>query len=117
MDRKITIFKNILDTKNPYHIPVCKIVERIKTGKVKKLIESIRNEDDKKKRNKLKSQLPSICFSGIFSQRSNKDIKEHTGLVAIDFDGLKDYDLFKESIIYIGSPGFTLQVKNIKNKG
>ena len=59
---KITIFKNVTDTKNPHPIVVETAINRIKSGKSKLLIEKIREHDDKKLRDKLKAQLPSYCF-------------------------------------------------------
>ena len=56
------------------------------------MIESIRDESDKTKRNELKKQLPAICFSGKFSKRSDDSIIEHSGLMCLDFDGYASYD-------------------------
>jgi len=86
----VTIFKNIKVTKEPFHIPVEVIFSRIKNGNSRSIIEKIRFENDKKERNNLKMQLPSICFSGIFLSRSNDKCEKHSGLVAIDFDHLGD---------------------------
>lgn len=94
---KVTIFKNILETKQPHYISIKDIFARIAIGKSEKLIQQIRSETDSKKRNKLKGQLPSICFSGIFSERNIKSCKEHTGLIAIDFDHIENpFELKKE---------------------
>lgn len=90
METKVTIFKNILNTTEPDVISIKTIIERIKNGKNATLITKIRTEKDKKKRNELKQQLPSICFSGIFKKRANNGIISHSGLVCIDFDHVKD---------------------------
>ncbi|MDD4515669.1 BT4734/BF3469 family protein [Massilibacteroides sp.] len=99
MDRKVTIFKDITDSKNAHYISIQNIVERIGTGKHKELVEKIRTIKDKSERDKFKKQLPSICFSGIFDQRGNNHCKSHSGLVAIDFDHLDNYDEFRKQII------------------
>jgi twinkle protein len=96
---KVTIFKNVTDSQTPYYVELATIYERIKTGKYKKQIEEIRGIPEKKNRDVLKNKLPSICFSGIFSKRGNDFIKEHSGLVAVDFDHLPDYDAFWQRII------------------
>ena len=44
----------------------------------------------------MKKQLPSICFSGIFEKRANNAIKEHSGLVCLDFDHIEDIQKFKD---------------------
>lgn len=93
---KVTIFKNILETSNPYYISIEKIIERIKEGNSRKLINKIRGEWTKEGRNEFKKQLPSICFSGIFSKRGNNYCKEHSGVVCLDFDHLEDVQKFKE---------------------
>ena len=47
MKREVTIFKNILETDAPFHREVIFILERIKQGKNKELVKSIRAEKDK----------------------------------------------------------------------
>jgi hypothetical protein len=86
----VTIFKNAKDTKNPFHVDSSAIVKRIKDGKSRALVEKIRTEQDIKERKELKKNLPSICFSGKFSERKDSALITHSGLVAIDFDHLGD---------------------------
>ena len=83
----ITIFKNIKETSTPFHRSVDFVLDRIKEGKHKELIRSIRKETDKSKRNTLKKNLPAICFSGTFSKRSDDALIEHSGVICLDFDG------------------------------
>ena len=83
----ITIFKNIKETSTPFFRDVFFVLDRIRDGKHKELINSIRNESDKTKRNNLKKNLPAICFSGKFNKRSDDSIIEHSGLICLDFDG------------------------------
>ena len=97
----ITIFKNIKETSTPFHRSVDFVLNRIKEGKHKELIKSIRKETDKSKRNILKKNLPAICFSGTFSKRSDDALIEHSGVICLDFDGYptkKEMMLFKESL-------------------
>ena len=68
MSPTITIFKNIKDTDTPFHRPVDDILQRIKEGKSKDLVKSIRQEKNKSKKNDLKQNLPAICFSGKFNK-------------------------------------------------
>lgn len=96
---KVTIFKNILETKNPYYISIEKIIERIQKGNSRKLVNKIRGEWTKEGRNEFKKQLPSICFSGIFEKRGNDFCKQHSGLVCLDFDHLEDVQKFKEQMM------------------
>lgn len=85
----VTIFKNISNTSAPFHVNIDTIFERIISGKSKELITKIRAEHDKQERNKLKKNLPSILFSGKFETRHDTAIKEHSGLICLDFDGFK----------------------------
>lgn len=82
----VTVYKNALDIKNPHYVEVDFILERIKSGKIKKKIDALRAETDEKKRKELKKMLPSICFSGKFTDRTNATIEKHSGLCVIDFD-------------------------------
>lgn len=93
---KVTIFKNIKDTTHPFYVEIEKIVERIKTGNSRKLVNEIRQAWTKEDRNRLKMELPSICFSGIFEKRANDSIKSHSGLVCLDFDHIEKIQEFKE---------------------
>jgi len=84
---KITIFKNIREIYTPFHRDVSFVLDRVREGKHKDLISSIRKKQDKTKRNDLKKELPAICFSGTFSKRSDDAILDHSGLICLDFDG------------------------------
>lgn len=85
----ITIFKNIKETSTPYYRDVKVVLDRIKNGSSKERVKLIRQEKDKSNRNKLKQDLPAVCFSGTFSKRSDAGLKDHSGLICLDFDGYK----------------------------
>ena len=87
---QITIFKNIF-SKEPHFITVEKALERIKLGASKGLVLDIRLALDKEKANKLKLNLPSVCFSGRFgADRKDEQLVEHSGFVVLDFDDISD---------------------------
>lgn len=88
----ITIFRNIKETSAPFFRDIDFVFDRIRTGKYKDLIEKIREEDDKTKRNDLKKNLPAICFSGTFNRRADDAIIAHSGLICLDFDGYDSID-------------------------
>jgi len=83
----VTIFKSIKATASGYNRNVKTILQRIQDGKSRVLLDKIRNNKNKEKRNKLKQLLPSICFSGTFRQRNDKGLVKHSGLICLDFDG------------------------------
>lgn len=88
----ITIFKNINETNNPYYISVDAAIDRIRTGKSVLLVDKIRDTEDKDERNELKKGLPSVCFGGKFSSRSDNSLVQASGIMSIDFDGFKTND-------------------------
>ena len=85
----ITIFKNIKETSTPYYRDVNVVLDRIKNGSSKERVKLIRQEKDKSNRNKLKQDLPAVCFSGTFSKRADTGLQDHSGLICLDFDGYK----------------------------
>jgi hypothetical protein len=84
---EITIFKDIKSTSTPFFKTIGVMLDRIRNGASKEVVEGIRNEKDKTTRNILKQQLPAICFSGKFTKREDKAILEHSGFICLDFDG------------------------------
>jgi hypothetical protein len=85
----VTIFRNIFD-KQPYYITVDKALERIRTGASEAQISDIRKQLSKDRADKLKANLPSVCFSGTFTERKDDCLKEHSGFIVLDFDNLDD---------------------------
>ena len=90
---KITVFRNIFDTTDPLHLDVIEILKRIKDGYSKDIVEKIRASNDKDEKGEIKKRLPSICFSGRFSERKASSLLEHSGLICLDIDDLKKKDL------------------------
>lgn len=84
---RITIFKDIRETSTPFYRHIDVVLERIRTGASRAIVEKVRGEQDKSARNEIKKSLPAICFSGIFTKRSDNSINEHSGLICLDFDG------------------------------
>ena len=85
MNPIVTVFKNIFDN-NPYYVELDNIFIRIRNGNDKLIIDRIRKENDKNKRNEIKKELPSILFSGKFKTRKDSDLEIHSNLVILDFD-------------------------------
>lgn len=94
----VTIYKNIF-SKEANYISLESALKRIKNGKSKDQIDEIRNTVDKEKANKLKLNLPSVCFSGKFgNNRQDIDLIEHSGYIVLDFDNVKDVEFKKEDL-------------------
>ena len=100
-----TIFKNIF-SKEPHFITIEKALERIKSGSSKELVTEIRNTLDKEKANKIKLNLPSVCFSGKFgNDRKDEQLIEHSGFIVLDFDDISDLrdkqtDIISHDFVY-----------------
>jgi hypothetical protein len=84
-----TIFRNIF-AKDPNYITIDQALERIRLGKSKQAIGEIRTQISKDRADKLKANLPSVCFSGKFSERFDDKIIEHSGMLVLDFDEVPD---------------------------
>lgn len=106
----VTIFRNINDTSTPFNIDIHKVFDRIRVGKYKDIIQSIRKEKDKTTRNNMKKQLPAICFSGEFTKRSDDGIKNHSGYICLDFDGYKTKKEMNEFRDYLTSDAYVMAV-------
>lgn len=86
----VTIFRNIF-SKDPHYIEVNAALERIEKGNSRIQVEEIRTVIDKEKANKLKFNLPSVCFSGKFKgDRKDEDLLDHSGFIVLDFDDVGD---------------------------
>ncbi len=99
-----TIFQNIF-AKEPHYITVDKALARIKNGNSKPLVDEIRQQLSKERADKLKANLPSVCFSGKFSQRFDDKIIEHSGYLVLDFDEVEDLrdkqtDIISKDFVY-----------------
>ncbi len=77
----------IMQTK-PTKATQIKVVAKAISGdtKLKARTEALRSETDKKKRESLKSKLPYVTFSGIFSSRKIEGLLNHSGLICVDLD-------------------------------
>lgn len=82
----VSIYRNVYDKTSQYTISVDAALERIKSGNSERKIIELRNEADKDRQQKLKSNLPSVTFSGTFSERDDAKMIKHSGFVCMDFD-------------------------------
>lgn len=81
----ITIYKSFGDVSAGYNRDVYFILDRIKKGSSKELVQKIRCST-KEIADQLKKNLPAILFSGTFRQRNDASIINHSGLICLDFD-------------------------------
>ena len=90
----ITLFNGFPQKGQPHYaseyISINDFLNFVKYGKWKHLIEPIRTEPDKDKRNKLKRNIPSVTISGVFKERTESNLLEHSGFICIDIDYYTD---------------------------
>lgn len=87
--KRITLYRGgVTNTKKYETVTAQFVIQEIAACKNESDIRLIRAQTDKKKQNELKARLDVICWSGIFTNRNAKSLKEHSGLICLDFDGL-----------------------------
>lgn len=84
----ISVFKNAHST-YPVTVPIQNFLS---SKKYLELINQVRAETDKKRRDELKKNLPAATISGTFKKREITGIEYYNGLVCLDFDGKDNPD-------------------------
>lgn len=59
-------------------------------GKWRTEVEALRKVEDKKQRDKIKKRLVSVTVSGVFGERKEANLIEHSGFICIDVDNYTD---------------------------
>jgi hypothetical protein len=90
LDVEVSCFKNYNTAGNPANVS---LMAWLTSSKYKDKVEAIRTTEDKQTRGELKSHLPAITPSGLFSYRSQNSLLIHSGLIQIDIDNLDEGDL------------------------
>ena len=84
---KISLFKSLYKSKDvPYLLDLEQVFKRIKEGKSKAIIEQMQTDPT------AKNKLPCIMFSGEFIERKKTGLKQHSGLMVLDFDKVPETD-------------------------
>lgn len=103
----ITLFKNLTSLSNPTFVGVDDALARIRNGESREMVEAVRSENDKSKRDEIKQKLPAVCFSGKFKKRYMSHLEEHSGFLILDFDDYsadkaktRKHELKKDPYIY-----------------
>lgn len=96
---QFSVFKDINEVEQAHTKDVGWVVDRIRSGASADLIQRIRENADKKERDRLKKGLLSICWSGIFRRRADHHLDTHSGLVCIDFDHVVDMEALRSRLV------------------
>ena len=83
LDTKVSCFKNY---RSVQPVGAISLLAWLNNNEYLEDVLKIRQETDKSVRDKLKSELPCITPSGIFSSRSVAGLTQHSGLICIDID-------------------------------
>lgn len=99
-ERTVTIFPDIKSTTKPIYKSVDWVLEQVRTGgKQRDLVEEIRKIRNKEERDKVKKGLGCVLFSGKFAQRRADALIEHSGLICLEWDKLRNVQKKKEELI------------------
>lgn len=100
-EHSFSFYNNLLSAKEPDNeFDINQLIEVIRYGYIKNEIQSLRGLNDKQEKNRLKqSKLPCVTLSGTFEKRNKHHLQEHSGLIQIDIDDLKDYDAVFNTLI------------------
>jgi len=109
-----SLYPNLITVDKPLaNIDVNQLIEVIKYGYIRNVIELLRKSGSKEEYNSIKKeQIPCVTLSGTFIYRSGIGLVSHSGLMQIDNDDVEDYEvtfnkLCKDDYIYVcfKSPG------------
>ncbi len=100
MEYMVSFFPNV-SGKKIKDVSIREVFNIIRTGVIRSHIEAIRGETDKKKREVLKRNTPSITLSGVFKEKhSISDFIEHSGLLQVDFDNVTNPQEVKAILVH-----------------
>jgi len=94
----VTFNKKTTNPADVRTVDLYKALTSIKDGKFKSQVAKVRLETNKEKRSTLKNQLNGFVFSGTFSYRDSKSLKQSSGLAMLDFDNVNELDDLKEKV-------------------
>lgn len=89
---RVSIYPNINSIKEIDREKLDDVLIDIRGGKWKDLVEEIRLEKNKAKRQALKKLAPNFTASGTFTKRTDNDLEVHSDFIAIDIDNITDIE-------------------------
>lgn len=90
---RFSLYKNLYSVKPDLDINTNELYEIIKFGFLRKEIKALRRNSDKETRSDMKkSILPVVTLSGQFEERNEAGLKQHSGLLQIDFEAAENYE-------------------------
>jgi predicted P-loop ATPase len=92
MSKLVSFYSNIKSVVQTEPKDINTILGGIKSGFYKDIVERVRTETDKAKRDELKKKAPNFTASGLFTKRTEEGLKDHSGYIAIDIDDVEEYE-------------------------
>ena len=83
---KISLFKNAKATRPENNITIQDFCNGIKHARWEQLVAKIRQAETKDEMRSLKEKLPAVTISGIFTERNQRNMVQHSGFICIDID-------------------------------
>jgi len=93
----ISAYENVTD-KRDRDTGLDDFLTGIKEGKWQDRVLAVRTIQDHKQRAAAKQKCPLVRVSGSFSGQSDKDLRKHSGFIAIDLDSIENPNTVKELI-------------------
>lgn len=87
---RLSLYKHYSYVKSTDETDLSLFLEDIRNGKWQDIVLPIRAERDEEKRKKLKNKLPAVTVSGLFSERKDACLIQHSGFITIDIDKLNE---------------------------
>lgn len=94
----ISYYDKVSNINSQKKIPLDIFLEYIRDGKWEDYVHKVRVIKDKKKRDEAKKEAPSVTISGLFTERKDAGLKEHSGYIAVDVDSVGDPEKLKRRL-------------------
>jgi predicted P-loop ATPase len=92
MSKLVSFYPNITSVVPTENEQLDNIIGGIKSGYYQAVVDRVRNEKDKEKKDELKKRSPNFTVSGIFNKRTEQGLLEHSDFIAIDIDDVEEID-------------------------
>lgn len=99
MGNGISIYSTVKETFSTQTIPLDIFLENVRNGRWQDDALKIRIIQDKEEREKAKKKVPAVTIAGIFEERNDAGLKQHSGYIAIDIDDIKDIETTKAKFV------------------
>lgn len=95
---KISIFNSIKDTLNYEEIEMLQYLIDTRDGRWEDIVSDCRLIKEKDKRDAFKRGMPTATLSGLFRERNDAGLIEHSGFIAMDLDEVENLPVVKRKL-------------------